>query len=245
MRSLARAAGPAILFAVLALVLAGCESTQSKSEQLEAQGVDLAKAEKVDLGAMNRKIEVVEKVVLSDENGAAVAVVMENKSEEGLADAPIGIDVKGANGKSVYRNDMAGMETSLIQVPVMKPRSEVYWVNDQVVATSTPKSVEVKVGEAAPLPVDLPEIEVSEPKIVSDPTSGLEATGTASNKSDIEQVDLVLYAIARKNGKIVAAGRGQIPRLKVGGKPETFHIFFIGNPTGADVTVIAPPVNLK
>ena len=245
MRSLARIAGPSLLFAVLALLLSGCESTQSRSETLEAQGVDLAQAKTVDLGALNRKIEVVEKVVLSDENGSAVAVVMKNKSDEGLSDAPIGINVKGANGKSVYRNDMAGMETSLIQVPIMRPDSEVYWVNDQVIATAEPKSVEVKVGEAAPLPADLPEIEVSEPELVNDPTSGIEATGTASNKSDIEQVDLVLYAIARKNGKIVAAGRGQIPRLKVGGKTEIFHIFFIGNPTGAEVTVIAPPVNLK
>ena len=82
-------------------------------------------------------------------------------------------------------------------------------------------------------------------EITSDPTSGIEAVGTVSNKSDIEQTELVLYAIARKGGKIVAAGRGLIPKLKVGGKTETYHIFFIGNPSGADVTVIAPPVNLK
>ena len=82
-------------------------------------------------------------------------------------------------------------------------------------------------------------------ELVNDPTSGLEATGTASNKSEIEQVDLVLYAIARKNGKIVAAGRGQIANLKTSGKPASYHIFFIGNPTGADVTVVAPPVNLE
>lgn len=245
MKTLSRAAAPAVIFALLALFIAGCESTQSESAKLEEQGVDLAKTEKIDVGAMNRQIEVVEKVVLSDQNGSAVAVVMKNKSAEGLADAPIAINVKGENGKSVYRNDMAGVEPSLIQVPVMRPDSEVYWVNDQVLATSTPKSVEVTVGEAASLPADLPEIEISEPELTNDPTSGIEATGTATNKSDIEQVDIVLYAIARKNGKIVAAGRGQIPRLKVGGKPETFHIFFIGNPTGAEVTVIAPPVNLK
>ncbi len=245
MRSLSRIAGPSVLLTLIALLLSSCESTQSKSDKLESQGVDLAKAQKVDLGEENRKIEVTEKVVLSDQNGSAVAVVMKNKSAEGLSDAPIGIDVKGANGKSVYENDMAGMEKSLIQVPIMKPKSEVYWVNDQVLATAPPKKVDVTVGEASPLPADLPEIEIRDPRIENDPTSGLEATGTAINKSDIEQIDLVLYAIARKNGKIVAAGRGQIPRLKVGGKPETFHIFFIGNPEGAKVQVIAPPVNLK
>lgn len=238
------AAATASLLAVAA-VLAGCESTQSQSARLEAEGANLVKSEKVDLGALNRQIEVVDKVVLSDENGSAVAVVMRNKSDEGLAAAPIGINVKGANGKSVYQNNQAGMETSLIEVPVMRPNSEVYWVNDQVIATAEPKSLEVKVGEARQrLPADLPEIEVSEPEIVNDPTSGVEATGTISNNSDVEQADIVLYAIARKGEEIVAVGRGQILRLKVGGKPETYHIFFIGNPTGADVTVIAPPVNL-
>lgn len=244
MKALGKAAFVSALL-VAVVMLAGCESTQSESARLEEEGANLVSSKKVDIGALNRQIEIVEKVVLTDVNGSAVAVVLKNKSDEGLAAAPISVNAMGANGKSVYRNDSAGVDTSLLQVPVVKPKSDVYWVNDQVLATSPPKSVEVKVGEAKPLPPDLPDIEVSEPEIKEDPTSGIEAVGTAVNKSDIEQTDLVLYAIARKNGKIVAAGRGLIPKLKVGGKPESYHIFFIGNPTGADVTVIAPPVNLK
>ncbi|MGK2954406.1 MAG: hypothetical protein ACSLFI_01880 [Solirubrobacterales bacterium] len=233
------------LLVVASVLVAGCESTQSKSAKLEANGANLIKTEKVDIGTANKDIKTLEKVVLSDINGSAVAVVLKNESQEGLADAAISINVKGANGKSVYKNDDSGVETSLIQVPVMKAGGEVYWVNDQVLATSEPKTVEVTVGEAKrKLPSDLPEIEVSEPKLKTDPTSGIEAVGTVTNKSDIEQVDIVLHAIARKNGKIVAAGRGQVARLKTDGKPETYHIFFIGNPTGADVTVIAPPTTL-
>ncbi len=228
----------------LALAVAGCESTQEKSARLEAEGAELVKVKKVDVGARNKQIEVVEKVVLSDENGSAVAVVLKNKSKQGLSDAPIAIDVKDAKGKSTYRNDMAGIEFSLTHVPVVKPGGEVFWVNDQVLATTPPKSVAVKVGEAKGLPV-VPEIEVSKPKLVEDPASGIEATGTVTNRSEIPQTDLVLYAIARKGGKVVAAGRGMVASLKADGKPATFHIFFIGNPTGADVSVIAPPVDLK
>lgn len=245
-RRLVRNGQAAALLAVagLALGVAGCESTQDKSARLEAEGADLVKAKKVDLGQRNKQIEVLEKVVLSDQNGSAVAVVLRNKSKEGLSDATIGINVKDAKGKSVYRNDMAGIEFGLTHVPVVKPDSQVFWVNDQVLATSPPKSVAVKVGEAKGLP-NVPEIEVSKPKIENDPASGLEATGTVRNRSGIEQTDLVLYAIARKGGEIVAAGRGMIARLKADGSPETFHIFFIGNLAGADVSVIAPPVNLK
>ena len=227
------------------VLLTGCESTKSKSARLELEGEDLVKTEKVDIGSANKQIDIVDKTVLTDVNGTAVAVVMKNDSQGGLADAKISVDVKGANGKSVYRNDQSGVETSLIQVPVVAAGGEVIWVNDQVIPTGKPKSVDVTVGEAKQLPDELPEIEVSEPEMKTDPTSGIEAVGTVTNKSDIEQIDIVLYAIARKGGKIVAAGRGQIANLKTDGKPASYHIFFIGNPTGADVTVVAPPVNLE
>ena len=236
----------AVLLLLAPLALSACESTQSESARLEAEGANLVKTKTIDVGAANRKIEVLDKTVITDQYGSVVVVQLENKSDQGLADAPIAINVKDKSGKSVYRNNSAGVETGLIQVPVIKPKDEFYWVNDQVLATGVPASVDVKVGEAPKqLPDELPQIDVSEPRIKVDPTSGIEATGTASNKSDIEQTDLVLYAIASKNGKVVAAGRGLIPKLKVGGKPETYHIFFIGNPAGAEVTVIAPPVTLE
>ncbi|MFM9054741.1 MAG: hypothetical protein ACKOQ5_07855, partial [Solirubrobacterales bacterium] len=49
------------------------------------------------------------------------------------------------------------------------------------------------------------------PAVEVDPTSGLKVAGTVVNKSSIEQVDLLLYAVATKGGKVVAAGRGLIP----------------------------------
>lgn len=236
----------ALLLGVAALLLAGCESTQSKSEKLEAEGADLVKKEKLDIGAENTKVDVVEKAVLTDQYGSAVVVVLKNNSQQGLADAPIQIDVKNAKGKTVFKNDEAGTDTSLLQVPVIKPGQEVYWVHDQVLPIGgKPASVGVTVGEAKPLPADLPEIEVTPPKLNKDPVSGIEVTGDAINKSDVEQTNITLFAVARKGGKIVAAGRGVIPKLKADGTPASYHIFFIGNPTGADITVIAPPVNFS
>lgn len=230
----------------LGLGVSACESTQSQSERLEAEGADLVKQKKFEVGTENRQIDVVEKVVLTDANGSAVAVVMKNNGTDGLSDAPIQIDVKDAKGKSVFKNDLAGTDTTLLHVPVMKPKSEVYWVHDQVLPSGgKPAKVDVTVGEAKPLPADLPELVITQPEIRTDPVSGIEASGTVTNKSDVEQTNLVLYAIARKNGKIVAAGRGMIPKLKADGKPASYHIFFIGNPTGADVSVVAPPVNFS
>lgn len=246
-RAAAWFAVPALLIALGggSLLLSGCESTQSQSAEKEAEGGDLVKVNKLDIGAENRQIDVVDQVVLSDVNGSAVAVVLKNKGTQGLSDAPIQINVKDAKGRSVFRNNLAGTDPSLLHVPVVKPNSEVYWVHDQVLPIGgKPASVDVSVGEAKPLPPDIPELEVSPPKLQRDPVSGLEVTGTVVNRSDVEQSNLTLFAIGRKNGKIVAAGRGVIPKLKADGSPASYHIFFIGNPTGSDISVIAPPVNL-
>ena len=40
-----------------------------------------------------------------------------------------------------------------------------------------------------------------------------------------------------KGNKVVAAGRGLIGRLKATTKPVNYHIYFIGDPAGAQVTV--------
>jgi hypothetical protein len=69
------------------------------------------------------------------------------------------------------------------------------------------------------------------------------ATGFAANRSKVDQRKLVITAVARRAGRIVAAGRAQIPRLKPG-KRARFQIFFIGDPRGAHLDLEAPPSTL-
>jgi hypothetical protein len=227
------------------LALAGCQSTQSRSAELESAAAKFADREGLEVKRSNPDIEVVDTQLLQSQYGVAVAVELRNEAGTGLQNVPISIDVAGANGKTVFENNAPGLETALVSVPVIETDQTVGWVNDQILATGKPKSVDVKVGAGEPLPAGLPEIEVSPPKLVVDPVSGIEATGTVLNKSEIVQETLVLYAIARRGGEIVAAGRGVIDRLKTNGKPANYHIFFIGNPKGTDVTVTAPPTTLQ
>jgi hypothetical protein len=58
-----------------------------------------------------------------------------------------------------------------------------------------------------------------------------------TNQSGEDLERLLLYAVARKGGKIVAAGRGAIEPFKDKPKPFPYNIYFIGDPRGADVTV--------
>jgi hypothetical protein len=128
---------------------------------------------------------------------------------------------------------------------VLPARGEADWVNDQVPVTGAAKSAKAVVGDStAQTPAKLPHMTASTPSIAVDPVSGVEANGTIKNDSSVEQRALIVYAVARKGGRVVAAGRGEIPRLKPG-KSGTYHIFFIGNPRGGRVSVTAPPTVLQ
>ncbi len=90
----------------------------------------------------------------------------------------------------------------------------------------------------------VPRITVTRPRLEQDPVSGVAAVGFAANRSKVEQRKLVVFAVARKGGRVVAAGRAQINRLKPG-KRARYTIFFIGNPRGARISVEAPPTSLS
>jgi hypothetical protein len=223
--------------------LSACQSTQNRSAELEEEGEKVLLADSgLKVGKESTDVRVLGATVLSDENGSAVVVGLRNDSDRDLVDVPILIDVLDAKGESVYRNDIPGIEPALAAVPFIPARGEVDWVNDQVLGTAKPKSVTVKVGaDGEPFSGHLPEVEVSSPQLAGDPVSGIEATGDVVNKTGEDQGRLLLYVVAHKGGRVVAAGRGAIERLKAGTKPLHYDVFFIGDPSGADLELTAFP----
>jgi hypothetical protein len=229
-------AGLAVL---LASTLAACQSTKDKSAQLEEEGATkLLSEEGLKIEKESTDVKVTGTTLLSDRYGSAVVVELHNGSERNLVNVPILIHVLDAKGKSVYENDIPGIEPALASVPYIPAGGDTEWVNDQILATGKPTSVKVKVGASSDSYSGAqPEIEVSAPQLEGDPVSGIEATGTVVNETGKEQERLLLYAIGRKGGKIVAAGRGAIEHMKATTKPLHYDIFFIGNPTGTDLEV--------
>jgi hypothetical protein len=227
----------------VAVAVSACQSSQAKNAALAKHGATVLKEEKgVTVSQTSSTVKVVDTSVLSDSNGSAVVITLKNESARALQNVPIVIDVKDAKGKSVFKNDGAGLDPSLTSVPQMLPGQTVDWVDDQILATGTPKTVDVKVGVTqVTLPPNPPQVEASPPKLKNDPYSGLQVEGTVKNDSPIQQIGLTLFAVARKGGKVVAAGRGGIKTIAPNGGTRPYHIYFIGNPKGADVTVTAPP----
>jgi hypothetical protein len=230
--------------ALAALAMVACESTQDKSARLAKSGATALNQEGLDVRKRNPDVKVVGKAVLQDANGAAVVVVLRNTGRAPLRGVPVEINVLGRSGKSEFRNNDPGIEPSLVGPSVLPPGTQLGWVHDQVVAYGKVASLKATPGpEKGTVSGKLPKIELSEPRLEGDPVSGIEATGTISNRSDVEQRDLVIYCVARKGGEIVAAGRGGVPKLRVG-QTRNYHIFFIGDPRGAELTLAAPPTTL-
>lgn len=234
----------AIALAGVALVASGCESTQDKSAKIAAELGPVQQEKGLKIAERSKDVKVVSSTLLSDGNGSAVVVRLRNRSDQALVGVPIAIDVLDAKGKSVYRNDIPGIEPALAAVPFIPAGGEAEWVHDQVLAAGRPVEVEVEVGEGGrPFDGELPPVTVSDPKLEGDPYSGLLAGGNVENESGEDLERLLLYAVATKGGKVVAAGRALIERLdpEPQRKPTVFRIFFIGDPKGASLDVRAVP----
>jgi hypothetical protein len=229
------------LAALGAVVLSACQSTQDTSAQLAREGRKAFSEKGIVVLQRARDIRVVETAAFQDRNGAAAVVVLRNESPEAIAGVPISIDVVGPGGGSVFKNDAPGLEPSLTHAASLPARGELDWVNDQVTPSGQVQSVKPTVGAPGSRTAKpLPKLDVSSPALTVDPVSGVEATGTATNRSSVEQLKLIVYCVARRGSRIVAAGRAQIARLRPGQK-RPYHVFFIGDPRGARVTVEAPP----
>jgi len=223
---------------------AGCESTQSKSERLASQAKsNLGEAKGVVVKKQNPQVKIVATATLKDANGEAVAVLIRNTGRRTLARMPIAVELANRGGKSVYRNDTPGLETALVQVPLLRPGQELWWVNDQVTSTGRPARAKALVGPAKPAGAATPRISISGVRLENDPVSGVAATGRARNGSEVEQKRLPIFCVARRGNRVVAAGRAIVDKLKPG-KSRRFTIFFIGDPREARLTLSVSPTVL-
>jgi hypothetical protein len=241
---------------VAALALTGCESTQSKSAKLE-RAAQRAKHEKgLVVSRESTEVKVEGTTMLQDDNGAATVVELRNSSRGSLVGLPVSVQVLDPASKPLYANDAPGLDSSLVSVASLGPGGEVTWVNDQVTLAGERSgdepsergrsgSIVAKVGAGArPGPAELPRMEVTGLEPQTDASGEGAIAGDVANRSAVEQRRLVIYVIARKGGKVVAAGRAIVERLAPG-RTAHFTAFPIGDPAGAELSASAPPTVVR
>ena len=230
---------------LLALVFAGCESTQSKSARMKANAKgELSSGKGVVVKKENPHIKVIATSTLKDKNGEAIVVHMRNTGKEPLANLPISVRLADKSGKAVYTNTTPGLEAALAHVALLNPGQELYWVNDQVVSSGRPAQARTLVGASKPITGAVPKITVKNVHLLNDPVSGISALGRVVNHSKILQRRLPVFCVARNGDAIVAAGRAILEKVKPQ-KAASFQTFFIGNPRGAGITCTPLPSTLK
>ena len=233
--------------AVLGVGASGCETTREKAARVAKSGDDAFRQEGLAVARANRAVRVVETAVLSDQYGSAAIAVLRNTGPRALADVPLELVVRDRRGRATATNDFPGLEHGLTHVALLPPGREVVWVNDQLTLEGgRPVRAAVTPGAArATLPAgERIELTVENPRLEGDPASGITAVGRVRNHSDVAQRDLIVACVARRGGKVVAAGRAIVPMLRANGNA-TIHIYFVGNPRDADLTFEAQPSTLE
>ncbi len=236
-----------LALALAAISLAGCESTQEKSATLEK----VAKREAAEsahrksltqrslsISRPSRIVTVGATAILHSSEGTAAVVTLHNTSATALRDVPIEIAVKDASGATLYTNATPGLAAALVSVPLLGAHATATWVDDQVQVSTTPTSVSAKVGEGERVTGAIPHIAVNGAHLAEGA-----AEGRVVNNSPVGQRELVVYAVARRGPAIVAAGRAIVPQAEAGAT-EDFQAFLIGDATGAQLEVSAPPSTL-
>ncbi len=143
----------------------------------------------------------------------------------------------------MYTNTTPGLARTLVSIPYIAPHALLSWVDDQVQGAGG-TSLTATVGQAPPAPGPAPQIVVSGTHQYEDPANGPSAEGQVSNRSAVSQQELVVYAVARRGGRVLAAGRSVLPQLEPHGSAH-FSLFFVGSPAGASLAVDAPPTVLR
>ena len=231
-----------VALALVPLALAGCESSQDKSARLAKTAGKLRHEKGVVVTARNPDVAVLRTAVIEDGYGTAAAVQLRLKAGRPQAAMPISFELRDGAGKRAYANDLPGLAPSLTHVPLLRPGPPVWWVDDQVQVKGA-RRVAARVGKAtAPAPADAPQLAAAHLRLEHD-TSGAFTHGMLRNRSAVEQRQLTIYAVAQRGGRVVAAGRAGIERLKARATAP-FRIFWIGEPKGAKISIFAPPTVL-
>jgi hypothetical protein len=235
--------GVALALAALALTAgaSGCQTTAEQSAKLEkaAKRVKLATQHGLEIPHASSVVKVLGATIVHGSEGSAAVVTLRNSSAQALRDVPISVSLKDAHGTSVYTNGTPGLAKTLTSIALLPAHGERVWIDDQIPGTSA-RSIATKVGEGVPASGSAPKLTIGEAQLANDPSGSATVEGTIANPSGTGQSELVIYAVARKSGRIVAAGRAVLASLAAGASAP-FQAFFVGEPAGAELQLSAPP----
>jgi hypothetical protein len=225
---------------VVAVVpLAGCTTTQERSAELAKNASKAAAAKRFNVGRTSRVLKAASITTLKGDGANTVVVKVENRSTDPQVMTPIGVDLYDAKKASIYTNRIDGLDAALNNIPLAEPGTS-WWVNNQLPGATAART-RVRIGTPKAPPTEIPKLEVSSVELTEDAGTKV-ARGKVTNLSTVAQLRLTVFAVAVKDGRVVAAGRAVIEKVgPKGSKRQPFNVYLTGDPTGAKLEVSAPP----
>lgn len=232
----------ALALGALAVLLGGCETTAEKSARLEkaAKRKTLAAQQGLQITRESKFVRATGAAVVQGKEGAAAVVTLRNDSAHALSDVPISLTLKDAHGATAYSNGTPGLAKTLTSVALIPAHASVLWIDDQIQGASADAQATVRIGEGSPASGVSPRLQIGEQHLEGEGGGGATLEGTVRNRSSTAQPELVINAVAKRGGRVVAAGRAVLASLEAG-TSTPFQVFFVGDPTGAQLQVSAPP----
>jgi hypothetical protein len=234
----------AALAAALAVAVAAsaCETTQELSAKIGRKlGHQTAIAGTTQLGVASREVRVTRAALLSSAGQYAVVLALTNSSAQPQADFAVLIDVLDAKGRSVYRNNTAGIEASIQQLALLPGHATEWWVDNEVLPSGgVPSSVTAAIGASSKRVPSAPPSITTSGVSASDSFPGPHVNVTIDNRSAIAQSELPVYAVAQRDGSVVGAGRGIVPALPPGARAQ-LEIPMVGSVDGSTISLTVAP----
>jgi hypothetical protein len=227
----------------LTVALAACESTESESAKIEREAVKARESEPgaLKLGTANKSVRVSNTTLLSSGGRKAIAVELTSSSSRDQRELPVLVEVTAPGGKIAYTNE-AGVEPALQHISLLRSHESAWWVDDQVLANQTTRSVRVRVGSGKqPSHKAQPRLSATVAHVGGRAGSS-SLSGVLVNHSHVAQKKVPVFVVALRAGKVVAAGRAIVATLAGHpGASAPFQAMLVGSPAGAKIELTAVP----
>lgn len=219
----------------LAVAVSGCATTQDANKRASIQADrTLASRKPLELRGTDPDVQVVRTAVIDGKDGSAIVVVLRNRGDAPVNDLPIEVGPEG--GQPV--NARANLPYFQSHAPAIAPGHEVTWVYVSKERIGSERAF-ARVGAPASKPITTAG-QVSELEVGDSPAQGGSSVrAEVTNDTGIPQYDLDVYAVARKGGRYVAAGRANLEHLGVS-KSAHLSLPLIGEAKGTQIQVFAP-----
>jgi hypothetical protein len=226
---------PAVLTGA-AVLLAGCVTTQDRNARAKLSAErQIAAREPLRLGASNAEVDIAGAALVRARGRTAVVVDLRSRARTPLTDLPIAVGVRTRGGKTLALNGGRDLDWFETHVAALAPGTTTTWVFTARRRVPAGARAYAQVGVPSAKPGSRA---ASLPRLQAEDLDG--GRVRVRNRSDIPQVDLPVYAVARAGGRYVAAGRASIPKLS-GDSEATVAVPLVGARNAPQIQVHVLP----